>query len=61
MKVDVEGHVYCTGPGGIWIMTPAGKHLGTILTGAQTTTSPGEEAIGGPSVSPLATPWGVFS
>jgi gluconolactonase len=37
MKVDVEGNVYCTGPGGIWIMTPAGKHLGTILTGAQTT------------------------
>jgi gluconolactonase len=37
MKVDVEGNVYCTGPGGIWIMTPAGKHLGTILTGAPTT------------------------
>jgi gluconolactonase len=37
MKVDVEGHVYCTGPGGIWVMDPAGTHLGTILTGAQTT------------------------
>jgi gluconolactonase len=37
MKVDVEGHVYCTGPGGIWILDPAGKHLGTVLTGAQTT------------------------
>jgi len=31
MKVDVEGNVYCTGPGGIWIINPAGEHLGTIL------------------------------
>jgi gluconolactonase len=31
MKVDVAGNVYCTGPGGIWVMTPAGEHLGTIL------------------------------
>jgi gluconolactonase len=32
MKVDQKGNVYCTGPGGIWIMSPEGKHLGTILT-----------------------------
>ncbi len=31
MKVDRNGNVYCTGPGGIWIMAPDGKHLGTIL------------------------------
>jgi gluconolactonase len=31
MKVDAEGNVYCIGPGGIWIMSPQGKHLGTIL------------------------------
>ena len=37
MKVDVEGNMYCTGPGGIWIMDPSGKHLGTVLTGEQTT------------------------
>ncbi len=37
MKVDVEGNVYCTGPGGIWVLDPTGTHLGTILTGAQTT------------------------
>jgi gluconolactonase len=30
MKVDVEGNVYCTGPGGIWIISPKGEHLGTI-------------------------------
>lgn len=32
IKVDTRGNVYCTGPGGIWIMTPSGKHIGTILT-----------------------------
>ncbi len=30
MKVDSEGNIYCTGVGGIWIITPEGKHLGTI-------------------------------
>jgi gluconolactonase len=34
MKVDVEGNVYCTGPGGIWVMDPQGQHIGTILTRA---------------------------
>jgi gluconolactonase len=37
MKVDVEGNVYCTGPGGVCILNQEGQHLGTILTGAQTT------------------------
>ena len=32
MKVDVEGHVYCTGAGGVWVFDPAGNHLGTIIT-----------------------------
>ena len=39
MKVDVEGSVYCTGPGGVWIFSPSGNHLGTILTGAEQTTN----------------------
>ena len=30
MKVDSKGNVYGSGPGGIWIFSPAGKHLGTI-------------------------------
>ena len=30
MKVDQKGNVYATGPGGIWILSPAGKHLGTV-------------------------------
>ena len=32
MKVDVEGNVYCTGPGGIWVIDPEGQHIGTIRT-----------------------------
>ncbi|MGB9067869.1 MAG: SMP-30/gluconolactonase/LRE family protein [Candidatus Acidiferrales bacterium] len=30
MKVDKKGNIYSTGPGGIWIMSPDGTHLGTI-------------------------------
>jgi gluconolactonase len=30
MKVDQKGNVYCTGPGGIWVISPEGKHLGTL-------------------------------
>ena len=37
MKVDSEGNVYSSGPGGVWIIDPGGNHLGTIHTGAQTT------------------------
>jgi len=37
MKVDREGNVYCTGPGGIWILDSTGNHLGTILTRETTT------------------------
>jgi gluconolactonase len=32
MKVDVEGRVYCTGAGGVWVFDAQGKHLGTIVT-----------------------------
>jgi len=30
LKVDSLGRVYCTGPGGIWVFRPDGKHIGTI-------------------------------
>jgi len=30
MKVDSQGNVYATGPGGVWVFSPEGKHLGTI-------------------------------
>jgi gluconolactonase len=30
LKVDVQGNIYASGPGGLWIISPEGKHLGTI-------------------------------
>ena len=30
IKVDVEGNVYVCGPGGIWLLSPEGEHLGTL-------------------------------
>ena len=39
MKVDVEGNVYCTASGGVWIMDPQGKHLGRIMTGVPPSTT----------------------
>lgn len=30
MKVDVEGNVYTTGPGGLWILSPAGEVLARV-------------------------------
>ncbi len=32
MKVDVEGRVFCTGPGGTWVFAPDGTRLGIIRT-----------------------------
>lgn len=31
IKVDQKGNVYVSGPGGLWILSAEGKHLGTIL------------------------------
>jgi gluconolactonase len=31
MKIDVYGNIWNSGPGGIWVFAPDGKHLGTIL------------------------------
>jgi gluconolactonase len=31
MKVDKAGNLYVSGPGGLWILSPQGKHLGTIV------------------------------
>ena len=30
LKVDQKGNLYVSGPGGLWILSPEGKHLGTI-------------------------------
>jgi gluconolactonase len=31
MKIDVKGNLYLSGPGGLWIISPEGSHLGTIV------------------------------
>jgi gluconolactonase len=31
IKVDQQGNLYVSGPGGLWVLSPAGKHLGTII------------------------------
>jgi gluconolactonase len=31
VKVDVEGHVYVSAPGGLWILSPSGAALGRIV------------------------------
>ena len=30
LKLDTEGNIYATGPGGVWIFAPDGTHLGSI-------------------------------
>jgi gluconolactonase len=32
LKVDQRGNLYASGPGGLWIISPEAKHLGTIKT-----------------------------
>ena len=39
MKVDAHGNVYCGGSGGLWVIDPSGKHLGTLVHGADGTTN----------------------
>ena len=46
MKVDVEGRVYCTGPGGTWVFAPDGARLGII----RTPEVPANLAFGGPDL-----------
>jgi gluconolactonase len=31
MKVDQKGNLYSAGPAGVWIFSPEGKHLGTLV------------------------------
>jgi gluconolactonase len=37
MRVDTKGNLYETGPGGVWVISPQGKHLGTIQAPEQST------------------------
>jgi gluconolactonase len=49
MKVDVDGRVYCTGPGGTWVFAPDGARLGII----RTPEIPANLAFGGPDLRTL--------
>jgi gluconolactonase len=49
MKVDIEGGVFCTGPGGTWVFDPSGNHLGTM----RSPEIPANCAFGGPGYRTL--------
>jgi gluconolactonase len=49
LKVDSEGRVYCTGPGGVWVFTPDGKRAGIIEFPEQAVNF----AFGGPDLRTL--------
>ena len=36
LKLDERGNLFATGPGGVLVLTPEGRHLGTIATGQAT-------------------------
>jgi gluconolactonase len=36
MKVNAQGYIFATGPGGVWVFNPAGKVLARIYTGELT-------------------------
>ncbi|MFO7932644.1 MAG: SMP-30/gluconolactonase/LRE family protein [Bacteroidales bacterium] len=36
LEIRDDGIIFATGPGGVWIISPEGKHLGTIRTGQAT-------------------------
>jgi len=49
IKVDVNGDLFVTGPKGIWVWSPEGKHLGTIVMPEQ----PANLSWGGPDLRTL--------
>jgi gluconolactonase len=49
MKVDVEGRLFCTGPGGTWVFAPDGERLGII----ETPEVPANLCFGGPDLRTL--------
>ena len=49
LKVDSQGRVYCTGPGGVWVFTPDGRRVGIIRFPEQAVNF----AFGGPDLKTL--------
>jgi gluconolactonase len=52
MKCDEQGNVWVTGPGGVWVISPDGEHLGTIKVRENT----GNLTWGGPDWHTLFVP-----
>ena len=52
MKCDEDGNVWVTGPGGVWVISPEGEHLGVIKIPENT----GNLAWGGPDWHTLFIP-----
>jgi gluconolactonase len=52
MKCDERGNVWVTGPGGVWVLSPAGEHLGVIGVPENT----GNLCFGGPDWTWLFVP-----
>jgi len=49
LKVDSQGRVYCTGPGGVWVFAPDGRKIGIIRFPEQAVNF----AFGGPDLKTL--------
>lgn len=49
MKVDVEGRVFCTGPGGTWVFAPDGSLIGRL----RTPEVPANLCFGGPDMKTI--------
>jgi gluconolactonase len=43
LKVDVQGNVFATAPGGVAVLSPDGNHLGTILLGVTSNCAWGDD------------------
>jgi gluconolactonase len=59
MKVDSQGNVWCTGPGGVWVFSPEGEPLGRILVPERQTANVawGQEGRDARSGRDPAEPW----
>ena len=52
MKCDERGNIWVTGPKGVWVISPEGEHLGTVLVPENT----GNHTWGGPDWHTLFIP-----
>jgi gluconolactonase len=52
MKLDERGNIWVTGPGGVWVISPDGEHLGTV----EVPENVGNHSWGGPDWKTLFIP-----